>query len=177
MTDQPPSAPAAGPGGGRRRSPRTANSSPRTAARIFAVQALYQIEMSGAPADEVIAEFRDHRLTEDLEQTEKPDAELFSAVAAAASVRRAEIDGLIRSALAEGWKLERLDAVMRALLRAGVAELLDFADVPARVAIDQYVDVSHAFLGDKETGFVNGVLDRLARQLRPQEVRVFKDAA
>ena len=139
--------------------------SPRTAARIAAVQALYQTDMSGAPADQVIAEFREHRLGSDT------DAELFSAITAAASVRRAEIDELIRSALAEGWTLERLDSVMRAVLRAGVCELLDFADVPARVAIDQYVDVAHAFLGAKETGFVNGVLDRLARRLRPDDVK------
>lgn len=148
--------------------------SPRTAARISAVQALYQIEMSGAPADEVIAEFRDHRLTGDPEQTERPDAKLFSAIAAAASVRRGEIDTLISSVLAEGWTLARLDAVTRALLRAGVAELLDFADVPARVAIDQYLEVAQVFLGVKEKGFVNGVLDRLARQLRPQEVKASK---
>ncbi len=142
----------------------------RTAARIAAVQALYQIEMSGAPAVDVIAEFKDHRL-DIAEGGEKPDAELFAAIAASASVRREDVDGQIKSALAEGWAIERLDAVMRALLRAGVAELLDFSDVPARVIIDQYLDVAHAFLGEKEVGFVNGVLDRLARQLRPHEVK------
>jgi len=138
--------------------------SPRTAARIAAVQALYQIDMSGVPADQVIQEFREHRLGSDT------DAELFSAITAAASVRRAEIDEMIRAAL-EGWTLERLDSVMRAVLRAGVCELLDFADVPARVAINEYVEVAHAFLGGKETGFVNGVLDRLARRLRPEDVK------
>jgi transcription antitermination protein NusB len=143
--------------------------SPRAAARIAAVQALYQIEMSGAPADEVIAEFRDHRLSGG-EQQPAADARLFASLTAAASVRRADIDRLISGALATGWSLERLDSVMRALLRAGVCELLEFADVPARVVIDQYVEVAHAFLAEKETGFVNGVLDRLARTLRPQEL-------
>ncbi len=143
---------------------RAGGGSPRTAARIAAVQALYQIDMSTLPPDQVIAEFRDHRLGSDT------DADLFAAITATASVRRAEIDELIKSAL-EGWTLERLDAVMRAVLRAGVCELLAFADVPARVVIDQYLDVAHAFLGAKEKGFVNGVLDRLARRLRPQDVK------
>lgn len=143
--------------------------SPRTAARIAAVQALYQIEMSGAAAPDVIAEFRGHRLA-GSDQQPAADAKLFSTLTAAASVRRADIDALIAGALAEGWALPRLDSVMRALLRAGVCELLEFADVPARVVIDQYVDVAHAFLAEKETGFVNGVLDRLARTLRPQEL-------
>ncbi len=142
----------------------------RLAARIAAVQALYQIEQSKAPAADVIAEFKAHRLGADSEGRGAADPELFSAIAAGASVRREEIDALVKPALAEGWALDRLDAVMRALLRAGVCELLDFADVPARVVIDQYLEVAHAFLADKETGFVNGVLDRLARHLRPQEI-------
>jgi N utilization substance protein B len=147
----------------------------RTAARVAAVQALYQIEMSAAPAVDVIAEFRAHRLDAaaggEGEAGDKPDTELFAAIAASTSVRREEIDALIKSALADGWAIDRLDAVMRALLRAGVCELLDFADVPARVIIDQYVDVAHAFLAAKEAGFINGMLDRLARRLRPSEVK------
>lgn len=161
MTASDPSAPA--------RSKRGKRTSPRTAARIAAVQALYQIEMSSAAADQVIAEFREHRLGSDS------DADLFANLTAATWVRRVEIDNLIRSALAEGWTIERLDAVMRALLRAGVCELLDFADVPVPVVIDQYVEVAHAFLGQKEKGFVNGLLDRLARRLRPQEVKAPAD--
>lgn len=143
--------------------------SPRTVARIAAVQALYQIEMSGTPAADVIGEFRAHRLSGGDGQP-PADAKLFAALTAAASVRRTDIDRMISGALAAGWTLERLDSVMRALLRAGVCELLEFSDVPARVVIDQYLDVAHAFLAEKETGFVNGVLDRLARTLRPQEL-------
>jgi N utilization substance protein B len=134
------------------------------AARVAAIQALYQTEMSSAPAADVIAEFRDHR----LEQAS--DAELFSAIVANASVRRAEIDALIMPVLAKGWSLERLDSVMRALLRAAVSELVDCPDTPVRVILDQYVEAAKAFFGDKEIGFVNGVLDRLARQLRADEV-------
>lgn len=163
MTGRDPSAPPAPAERGRRAG------SPRLAARIAAVQALYQLEMSGGDAAEVIAEFRTHRLGE-RDGGPAADAKLFAALTAAASVRRADIDRLIAGALAAGWPLERLDSVMRAVLRAGVCELLEFADVPARVVIDQYLDVAQAFLGDKEKGFVNGVLDRLARELRASEL-------
>ncbi len=168
MTGRDPSTPPEPDGGGTPSRPRR-QQSPRLAARIAAVQALYQIEMSARPADEVIAEFRDHRLGE-ADQRPPADAKLFATLTAAASVRRADIDRLISGALTAGWPLERLDSVMRAVLRAGTCELLEFADVPARVVIDQYLDVARAFLGDKERGFVNGVLDRLARELRPQEL-------
>ena len=171
MTTRDPSAPPAPDGARDPVRPKRGRGagSPRTAARIAAVQALYQIEMSGTPAADVIAEFRDHRLKEP-EQQPAPDVNLFASLTAAASVRRSDIDRLISGALASGWAIERLDSVMRALLRAGVCELLEFADVPARVVIDQYLDVAHACLAEKEIGFVNGVLDRLARELRPQEL-------
>jgi transcription antitermination protein NusB len=156
MTDSPPQGSAPRKGGR------------RTAARTMAVQALYQIEMSGAAAADVIQEFRQHRLTDPASGA--PDAKLFAALVAAASTRREDIDALIVPALAEDWKLERLDAVIRALLRAGVAELVDFADTPARVIIDEYLHVAHSFFPARETGFVNGVLDRLARRLRSTEV-------
>lgn len=142
----------------------------RTAARRLAVQALYQVDMSKADAADVIKEFRDHRLAEAGSGKSAPDAKLFAAIVATAATRQAEIDSLIGSALAEDWKIERLDAVMRALLRAGVAELIDFAGTPARVIIDEYMHVAHAFFPARETGFVNGMLDRLARGMRPTEV-------
>jgi N utilization substance protein B len=136
----------------------------REAARIAAVQALYQIEMSGAPATDVIVEFRDHRLDGSA------DDELFSAIVAIASTRGIEIDDMLATVLAEGWSVGRLDAVVRALLRAGVGEMIEHKDVPIRVLIDQYLEVAHSFVGEKERGFINGVLDRLARRLRPQEI-------
>lgn len=150
----------------------------RTAARIAAVQALYQIDMSRGDPGAVIAEFRDHRLGHGGQSAKgqsakgrgAPDAKLFADVVARAAVRREEIDELVRSALAEDWKLERLDAVLRALLRAGVAELLEAGEVPAPVVIDEYVEVAHAFFAAREAGFVNGILHRLAHRLRPAEL-------
>jgi N utilization substance protein B len=142
----------------------------RTAARTLAVQALYQIEMRGADAAAVIREFREHRLAEAGSGKDAPDAKLFAALVAAAWTRREEIDALIAPALAADWKFERLDPVIRALLRAGVAELVDFADTHTRVIIDEYMHVAHSFFPARKTRFVNGVLDRLARQLRSIEV-------
>jgi len=142
----------------------------RTAARTLAIQALYQIEMRGADTAEVIREFREHRLREAGSGKEAPDAKLFAAVVAAAWTRREAIDALIVPVLAAHWKLERLDPVIRALLRAAVAELVDFADTHTRVIIDEYLRVAHSFFPERETRFVNGVLDRLARQLRSTEV-------
>lgn len=142
----------------------------RTAARTLAVQALYQVEMRGADAAEVIREFREHRLSEAGSGREAPDAKLFAAVVATAWTRREEIDALISPALAEDWKFERLDPVIRALLRAGVAELVDFKDTPTQVIINEYLNVAHSFFPAREAGFVNGVLDRLARRLRTTEV-------
>lgn len=136
----------------------------RTAARVAAAQALYQIEMSGAPAADVIAEFRDHRLDD------ASDRELFAAIVATTSVRREEIDAQLKAVLVEGWPLERLDAVLRALLRAAAAELIDGAEPPARVVLDQYMEVARIFFTDKEIGFANGVLDGLARRVRPAEL-------
>lgn len=140
----------------------------RTAARIAAVQALYQIDMSHADPAAVIGEFRDHRLGQPGRGA--PDAKLFADIVARAAVRRDEIDAAVRSGLAENWKLERLDAVMRALLRAGVAELLEAGEVPAPVVIDEYVQVAHAFFAAREAGFVNGILHRLAQRLRAGEL-------
>jgi N utilization substance protein B len=139
----------------------------RTAARIAAVQALYQIDMSRADPGAVISEFRHHRLGQGGRGA--PDAAHFADVVARASVRQDEIDALIRPVL-EGWTLERLDAVMRALLRAGVAELIEQGDVPAKVVIDEYVQVARAFFAAREAGFVNGILHRLAQRLRSAEL-------
>lgn len=166
MSVQPKSPPKAGtPPEPRRGAPKKGR---RSAARVAAVQALYQLDMSRADPGSVIAEFRDHRLGHGGKGA--PDAEFFAALVARAAVRRDEIDALIRPALAEGWSLERLDAVMRALIRAGVAELIEDGDVPARVVIDEYVQVAHAFFAAREAGFANGILHRLAHSLRPAEL-------
>jgi len=98
------------------------------------------------------------------------DKALFSELLQIAVSRQVDIDNLIHAALAEGWTLARLDSTLRALLRAAAAELIACTQTPARVVISEYVDVAHAFFAGEEPSFVNGVLDSLARQLRPGEL-------
>jgi N utilization substance protein B len=136
----------------------------KSAARLAAVQALYQIELNDADVEGVILEFMAHRLPK-----APVDTLLFSDVVRGAVRRREEIDARLRPALAVGWPLDRLEAVLRAILRCGVYELLMRPDVPARPAISEYVNVAHAFFAGDEPGFVNGVLNRIARDLRPHE--------
>lgn len=142
------------------------------AARLAAVQALYQMEMRGTAADEVIAEFRAHRLGADIDGTEAvpPDPKLFGALVAGVAEQREALDLLIGGALPAGWPLQRLEILMRCILRAGAFELKSRLQSPARVVIDQYVAVAHAFFSGSEPGMVNGVLDALARRLRPDEM-------
>jgi N utilization substance protein B len=139
----------------------------RSAARIAAVQALYQIDLTEGEPAKVIAEFRQHRI--DGGEGAKADRDFFGEIVDGVSARRTEIDGLLAPLLAEGWALPRLETVLRAVLRAGAFELLARGDVPARVVIDEYVGVARAFFSDKEPGVVNGILDRLARSLRAGE--------
>lgn len=141
----------------------------RSAARLAAVQALYQQEMEGSPLPRLLKEFHDHRLGATIEDERYHDAErdFFDDLVTGANARRAEIDGLISSRLTQGWSLERLDRPMRAILRAGAYELIARADVPVGSVISEYVDVAHAFYDKRESGFVNGLLDAIARQARP----------
>jgi N utilization substance protein B len=147
---------------------RTASRRARSAARLAAVQALYQAELGGEDADTVINEFVDHRLGKEIEGDRYLDADevFFRDLVAGAERRQGEIDTLISAALSSDWSLERLERIMRALLRAGAYELVARPDVPTKVVINEYVDVAHAFFGNKEPGFVNGVLDRLGRSAR-----------
>lgn len=138
----------------------------RALARLAAVQALYQIDLTAGEAAKVIAEFRQHRI-EGEDGT--ADRDFFAAIVEGVSTRREEIDQLLTPLLAEGWAMPRLETVLRAILRAGGFELLARGDVPARVVIDEYVNVARAFFSDKEPGVVNGILDRLARSLRGTE--------
>jgi N utilization substance protein B len=151
----------------------------RGAARIAAVQALYQIELTGASPDRVLREFVAHRIDtvpnprDDAgveEAIGETDRELFTAIVRGACEKRAELDEMVGSALAVGWSLERMDRVLRALLRAGAYELFARAETPARVAIAEYIGVANACYEGREPGFVNGVLDKLARVLRPEEM-------
>ncbi len=144
-------------------------SSSRSAARLAAVQALYQQEMEGVPTARLIHEFHDHRLGATIGDVTYVDAEqsFFDDLVRGTIARRDEVDALIGDRLAKGWTLERLDKPMKALLRVGAYELLARADVPVASVITEYVDVAHAFYDKRETGFVNGLLDAIAKVARP----------
>ena len=144
----------------------------RRAARLAAVQALYQLDLVPGPAEPVIDEFMHHRLSgDDPEQpTVRADRTMFAELVRGVVARQVEIDRMLGANLAAGWTLDRLDRVLRAALRAGAFELSSRPDVPARVVINEYVELAHSFFAGKEPGFVNGVLDRLARELRPDEI-------
>jgi N utilization substance protein B len=140
----------------------------RSAARLAAVQALYQQEMEGTPLPRLLHEFHEHRLGATIEDEQYHDAErdFFDDLVTGADARRDDIDGLISGRLAEGWTLERLDRPMRAILRAGAYELIARPDVPVASVISEYVDVAHAFYDKRESGFVNGLLDAIAKEAR-----------
>lgn len=158
------------------RGPKPANK--RGAARLAAVQALYQMEVSGASLTEIVAEYENHRLGHEVdgEQYLDADAGWFRSIVAGVVGRQRKIDPVIHDALTPDWPLARLEILLRAILRAAVFELANRADVPARVIINEYVDVSKAFFDEDEPGMVNGVLDRVARKLRSGEVKPGSDA-
>ena len=141
----------------------------RSAARLAAVQAIYQQEMEGTPLPRLLHEFHEHRLGARIEDAQYHDAErdFFDDIVSGADARREDIDKLIGERLAEGWTLERLDRPMRAILRAGAYELIARPDVPVGTVISEYVDVAHAFYDKRESGFVNGLLDAIAKEARP----------
>ena len=145
-----------------------ARSLSRSAARLAAVQALYQMEMEATPLAKLLHEFHQHRLGATIEDATYADAEedFFDDVVSGVDARRDEIDALITDRLAEGWSLNRLDRPMRAILRAGTYELIARPDVPAASVISEYIDVAHAFFDKRETGFVNGLLDAIAKTAR-----------
>ena len=140
----------------------------RSAARLAAVQALYQQEMEGTPTPRLIREFHAHRLGATIEGATYADAEesFFDDLVSGTVARQAEIDALIADRLAEGWSLERLDKPMKAILRVGSYELLARADVPVATVINEYLDVAEAFFDKREKGFVNGLLDAIAKTAR-----------
>ena len=140
----------------------------RSAARLAAVQALYQQEMEGTTLPRLLDEFHRHRLGAEIEEVEYAAAEVafFDDVVKGAIARRDEIDALVGAKLATGWKIERLDRTMLQILRAGAYELLARKDVPVGTAISEYLDVAHAFFDEREAKFVNGVLDAVAKAVR-----------
>ena len=140
----------------------------RRSARLSAVQALYQMETSGSGAKAVVKEFRDHRFGYEDEPGDyvETDEDFFEDLVTGIVSIQADVDKRIGGVLKEGWKLSRLDATVRAILRAGGYELIARKDVPPAVVINEYVDVAHAFFEDSEPGFVNATLDALAKQVR-----------
>jgi N utilization substance protein B len=144
----------------------------RSAARLAVVQALYQMDVTGKGLNEILAEFESFWIGREVEGDEYKPAELafFRDVLAGVLKEQRAIDPLIDRTLAEGWPLRRVEAVMRAVLRAGTYELKERADVPARVVITEYVAVASAFFDREEAGMTNAVLDRLARLFRPGEL-------
>ncbi len=141
----------------------------RSTARLAAVQALYQMDMVHTGVRSVIAEFAQHRFGHEVDGQHYNEADLafFEDLVLGVVREQAAIDPVIARHLAEGWKLSRLDSILRAILRAGAFELMFRPDVPVKVAINEYLDVSHAFFdGGEETAVVNGVLDKIAKGAR-----------
>ncbi|MDG2527976.1 MULTISPECIES: transcription antitermination factor NusB [Caulobacter] len=144
---------------------------PRSVSRLAAVQALYQMEVSGAGVDAVVREFSEHRFDRAVEDTEgaqlaQADESFFADLVKGVVSKQAIIDPAIVRRLASGWKLERLDATARAVLRAGAYELMNRPDVPTEVVIDEYVEIAKSFFEGPEAGFINGALDAIARDAR-----------
>ena len=141
---------------------------PRSVARLAAVPALYQMEVSGAGVDSVIREFGEHRFDRDVEgeQLAAADETFFADLARGVVANQAKIDQGIVKRLASGWRLERLDATARAVLRAGAFELMYRSDVPTEVVINEYVEIAKSFFEGPESGFINGALDAIARDAR-----------
>ncbi len=146
----------------------SARSRSRSAARLAAVQALYQHEMEETPIPQLLHEFHLHRLGATIEGVEYEDAEVtfFDDIVSGVQARQDELDGLIAARLAKDWPLHRLDRPMRQILRAGAYELAARIDVPTGSIISEYVDVAKAFYDRKEAAFVNGVLDAVAKDVR-----------
>ena len=147
---------------------KTSRAQARSAARLAAVQALYQHDMEATPVARLVHEFHQHRLGATIEDVEYADADVafFDDLVTGSAARLAEIDAAVSARLAEGWSLDRLDRSMKAILRAGGYELIARADVPTGAVVSEYVDVAKAFFDAREAGFVNGVLDAVARDVR-----------
>ena len=145
---------------------KTANQ--RGAARLAAVQALYQMDIGGTGVLEVVSEYETHRLGQEVdgETYLKADASWFRSIVAGVVRDQTKIDPMIRSALQDDWSLSRMDSTVRAILRAGTFELIERKDVPIAVIVTEYVEIAQAFFPDDEPKLVNAVLDRIAKQVR-----------
>jgi transcription antitermination protein NusB len=144
----------------------------RGAARLAAVQALYQMEIAGTGLNEILAEFESHWMGREVEGAQYLPAEaaFFREIVAGVLREQRSLDPLVDTTLAQGWPLKRVDAILRAVLRAGAYELAHRSDIPARVVVSEYVDIANAFIDREETGMVNAVLDTIAHQFRAGEL-------
>lgn len=142
-----------------------------TAARLAAVQALYKIDMGAATVDQALAAASLDGPAADLEEGRRLDADpyVLAEIVRGVVERGAVIDEMLTAALAPKWRLDRLERILRAILRAGAFELLGRSKAPGRVILNEYVDIAHAFYDKSEAGLVNAVLDRIAKTLRPAE--------
>lgn len=152
--------------------PPTSRGEKRSAARLAAVQALYQMEIAAKGLNEVFAEFESFWMGREIEgeQYKPAEGKLFRAIVEGVLAEQIEIDRKVDQLLADGWPLKRIEAIMRAVLRAGAFELMFKADTPVRVAISEYVDIASAFLERDEVGMINAVLDKLAKEVRAEEL-------
>jgi transcription antitermination protein NusB len=143
----------------------------RGAARLAAVQALYQMDIAGTGLNDILAEFESHWIGREVEGAQYLPAEaaFFRDVVSGVVREQRSLDPLLDKVLAEGWPLKRIETILRAVLRAGAYELRHRTDVPARVVVSEYVDVANAFVDKDETGMVNAVLDQIARRFRTDE--------
>ena len=148
-------------------------SASRTAARLAAVQALYQMDMAGTDANLVVREFLEYRLDEVAESvgSEEIDEDYFRDIVLGVVREQSAVDPVLDAHLAEGWRLHRIDSILRAILRSAAFELVLCDDVPAKVIINEYVDIAHAFFETDEPKVVNGILDRLAKDRRTGEFK------
>jgi len=140
----------------------------RAGARLAAVQALYQMEQTEQSARSVVADFMEDRLglNDEGEPVEEADPDIFRSIVLGVVDRQEEIDSAIMKRLAQGWKIERLDATSRAILRAAVHELVAEISLPSQIILDEYVSIAHAFFEGAEPKFINGLLDAVARDVR-----------
>ena len=147
------------------------DASARRAARLAAIQALYQMELTGVDAETVAEEFAAYRFGREPEMLAlgEPDEAFFGDIVRGVPHRQAEIDAAITKCLASDWRLSRVDSILRAILRAGGFELIARPDVPVKVVLDEYVELSYAFFSGEEPAFVNAALDKLAHRKRAVE--------
>lgn len=143
----------------------------RGSARLAAVQAIYQMDLSSTPVAEVVQEYENIRIGQEVDGDTYLEADLgwFRGIVAGVVELQTELDPMINDALPDDWPLSRIDTLLRAVMRSGSFELLKRKDVPAKVVINEYLDVAKAFFNEDEPRLVNGVLNRIARELREDE--------